>query len=305
MNDNEKIDNPNNEEILDNNKDYNNKDIVNNDKKVEREIKTEENSEVIDNDSNNDKNYKKKEKEINKKLSEYENKIKELQLINNSLKMNVSENQKITANLQNEKMILENTNKQLESNIKILKEKYEQIKSEKETIKSNCIKEINNLKNLLEEMNNKNRIISQATKQIFLQYLTNDIYIEKIEKCFNSQDINKYFDNIYNLSEYIRPNIIIDYWKNILTKNKDLVDNIEKYNLDTSLEIKLKELNKIKKFEDVNKKDNQEFIIQLLQEMNDYITNLRKTIMKQSNTMEEIKNQKKIVENNVNNLIKN
>ena len=34
----------------------------------------------------------------------------------------------------------------------------------------------------------------------------------------------------------------------------------------------------------------EEFIMTLLQEMNDYIINLRKTIMKQSNTIEEIKN---------------
>ena len=38
--------------------------------------------------------------------------------------------------------------------------------------------------------------------------------------------------------------------------------------------------------------------------MTDYITNLRKTIMKQSNTMDEIKNQKKVIENNVNNFDK-
>ena len=138
-----------------------------------------------------------------------------------------------------------------------------------------------------------------------MQYLTNDIYIEQIEKCFNNQDMNKYFDNIYKLSEYIKPNIIIDYWKNILTKNKELVNNIEKYNLDTSLEKILKEFNKMNKSEEIGKKENQEFIVHLLQEMNDYITNLRKTIMKQSNNIEEIKNQKKIVENNFNNLMKN
>jgi len=304
MNDNEKLDSSNNQENLDKNND-NNKNIINNEENTETEIKNEEKVGIADNADDIDKNNKKNEEKINQKILEYENKIKELQNINNSLKLKFLETQKYIVTFQNEKTILENKNKQLESNIKIIKEKYDQIKSEKETLKTNCIKEINNLKNSLEEMNNKNRIINQATKQIFLQYLTNDIYIEKIEKCFNSQDINKYFDNIYNLSEYIRPNIIIDYWKTILTKNKDLVDNIEKYNLDTSLDIKLKELNKIKKFEDVNKKDNQEFIVQLLQEMNDYITNLRKTIMKQSNTMEDIKNQKKVVENNVNNLIKN
>ena len=140
-----------------------------------------------------------------------------------------------------------------------------------------------NLKKSIEEISNKNKIMNQVTKQIFLKYLTNDIYIELIEKCFNEQDINKYFDNIYKLSEYIQPNIIIDYWKNILTKNKELVNNIEKYNLDTSLELSIKELNKINKIDDVNKKNHQEFIVHLLKEMNDYITNLRKTIMKQSN----------------------
>ena len=204
-----------------------------------------------------------------------------------------------------EKNNLANINKQLELNNKMINEKYEQLNTEKENLNIKYSKEIQNLKSSIDELNNKNRIMNQATKQIFLQYLTNDIYIEKIEKCFNNQDINKYFDNIYSLSEYIRPNLIIDYWKNIITKNKDLVNDIEKYNLDTSLEIKLKQLNKINKLEDVNKKENQEFIVQLLQEMKDYISNLRKTIMKQSNSMEEIKKQKSTIENNVNNLVKN
>ena len=264
-------------------------------------IHSENNKEEIKGNEINSLN----EDKMNKKILEYETKIKEMQQLNNNLNIKVSENEKISQTLNKEKINLENINKQLTSNLKTIKEKYEQIKSEKETITSNYKKDINNLKKSLEESINKSRIMNQATKHIFLQYLTNDIYIEPIEKCFNEQDINKYFDNIYKLSEFIRPNIIIDYWKNILTKNKDLVNNIEKYNLDTSLENVVKEYDKIKKLEDVNKKEHSEFIIQLLQEMNDYITNLRKTIMKQSNNIEEIKNQKKTVENNVNNLIKN
>ena len=94
--------------------------------------------------------------------------------------------------------------------------------------------------------------MNQATKQIFLEYLTNDIYIESIEKCFNIQDIHKYFDNVYNLSEHIKPNIIIDYWKNILNKNAGIVNEIEKYNLNISLVTQLNNFNKLKKIEEIN-----------------------------------------------------
>ena len=154
-------------------------------------------------------------------------------------------------------------------------------------------------------MKAENKIMNQATKQIFLQYLTNDMYIESIEKCFNIQDINKYFDNIYKLSEHIKPNIIIDYWKNLLTKNKDLVNEIEKYNLNISLENIKNNFNKFKKLEDITKIDNQEFIIELLKEMADYIAKLRRTIMNQSNNMESLKTEKKNMENTINTLTKN
>ena len=284
-----------------------NKENINNEEKNEELINKEDKSDNLENKEEKNKDNDNKEiiENMNKKIFEYETKIKELQQLNDSLNIKISESLKNSEIINNEKINLGKINKQLESNIKVLKEKYNQIKSEKETIISQKETEINKLNKSIEEITNKNHIINQASKQIFLQYLTNDIYIEQIEKCFNIQDINKYFDNIYKLSEYIRPNIIIDYWKNILAKNKDLVNNIEKYNLDTSLDKILKGFNNIKKLEEVNKKENQEFIVQLLQEMTDYITNLRKTIMKQSNSIEEIKNQKKVVENNVNNLIKN
>ena len=284
-----------------------NKENINNEEKNKEEINKEDKSDNLQNKEEKNKDNDNKEfiENMNKKIFEYETKIKELQQLNDSLNIKITESLKNSEIINNEKINLGKINKQLESNIKVLKEKYNQIKSEKETIISKKEIEINKLNKSIEEITNKNHIINQASKQIFLKYLTNDIYIEQIEKCFNSQDINKYFDNIYKLSEYIRPNIIIDYWKNILAKNKDLVNNIEKYNLDTSLDKILKGFNNIKKLEEVNKKENQEFIVQLLQEMTDYITNLRKTIMKQSNSIEEIKNQKKVVENNVNNLIKN
>ena len=284
-----------------------NKENINNEEKNEELINKEDKSDNLENKEEKSKDNDNKEiiENMNKKIFEYETKIKGLQQLNDSLNIKITESLKNSEIINNEKINLGKINKQLESNIKVLKEKYNQIKSEKETIISKKEIEINKLNKSIEEITNKNHIINQASKQIFLKYLTNDIYIEQIEKCFNSQDINKYFDNIYKLSEYIRPNIIIDYWKNILAKNKDLVNNIEKYNLDTSLDKILKGFNNIKKLEEVNKKENQEFIVQLLQEMTDYITNLRKTIMKQSNSIEEIKNQKKVVENNVNNLIKN
>ena len=284
-----------------------NKENINNEEKNEELINKEDKSDNLENKEEKNKDNDNKEiiENMNKKIFEYETKIKGLQQLNDSLNIKITESLKNSEIINNEKINLGKINKQLESNIKVLKEKYNQIKSEKETIISQKETEINKLNKSIEEINNKSHIINQASKQIFLQYLTNDIYIEQIEKCFNIQDINKYFDNIYKLSEYIRPNIIIDYWKNILAKNKDLVNNIEKYNLDTSLDKILKGFNNIKKLEEVNKKENQEFIVQLLQEMTDYITNLRKTIMKQSNSIEEIKNQKKVVENNVNNLIKN
>ena len=284
-----------------------NKENINNEEKNEELINKEDKSKNLENKEEKNKDNDNKEiiENMNKKIFEYETKIKELQKLNDSLNIKITESLKNSETINNEKINLGKINKQLESNIKVLKEKYNQIKSEKETIISQKETEINKLNKSIEEITNKSHIINQASKQIFLQYLTNDIYIEQIEKCFNIQDINKYFDNIYKLSEYIRPNIIIDYWKNILAKNKDLVNNIEKYNLDTSLDKILKGFNNIKKLEEVNKKENQEFIVQLLQEMTDYITNLRKTIMKQSNSIEEIKNQKKVVENNVNNLIKN
>ena len=284
-----------------------NKENINNEEKNKEEINKEDKSDNLQNKEEKNKDNDNKEiiENMNKKIFEYETKIKGFQQLNDSLNIKISESLKNSEIINNEKINLGKINKQLESNIKVLKEKYNQIKSEKETIISQKETEINKLNKSIEEITNKSHIINQASKQIFLQYLTNDIYIEQIEKCFNSQDINKYFDNIYKLSEYIRPNIIIDYWKNILAKNKDLVNNIAKYNLDTSLDKILKGFNNIKKLEEVNKKENQEFIVQLLQEMTDYITNLRKTIMKQSNSIEEIKNQKKVVENNVNNLIKN
>ena len=284
-----------------------NKENINNEEKNEELMNKEDKSDNLENKEEKNKDNDNKEiiEIMNKKIFEYETKIKGLQQLNDSLNIKITESLKNSEIINNEKINLGKINKQLESNIKVLKEKYNQIKSEKETIISQKETEINKLNKSIEEITNKNHIINQASKQIFLQYLTNDIYIEQIEKCFNIQDINKYFDNIYKLSEYIRPNIIIDYWKNILAKNKDLVNNIEKYNLDTSLDKILKGFNNIKKLEEVNKKENQEFIVQLLQEMTDYITNLRKTIMKQSNSIEEIKNQKKVVENNVNNLIKN
>ena len=284
-----------------------NKENINNEEKNEELMNKEDKSDNLENKEEKNKDNDNKEiiENMNKKIFEYETKIKGLQQLNDSLNIKITESLKNSEIINNEKINLGKINKQLESNIKALKEKYNQIKSEKETIISQKETEINKLNKSIEEITNKSHIINQASKQIFLQYLTNDIYIEQIEKCFNIQDINKYFDNIYKLSEYIRPNIIIDYWKNILAKNKDLVNNIEKYNLDTSLDKILKGFNNIKKLEEVNKKENQEFIVQLLQEMTDYITNLRKTIMKQSNSIEEIKNQKKVVENNVNNLIKN
>ena len=164
---------------------------------------------------------------------------------------------------------------------------------------------MNNLQKITEDLRTENKIMNQAAKQIFLQYLTNDMYIESIEKCFNIQDINKYFENIYNLSEHIKPNIIIDYWKNLLNQNKGLVNEIEKYNLNISLQNKINDFNNFKKLEDINKKENQEFIIELLKEMTDYINKLRKTIMNQSNNMESLKNEKKTIENNINTLTKN
>jgi chromosome segregation ATPase len=153
-------------------------------------------------------------------------------------------------------------------------------------------------------MKTQNKIMNQAAKQIFMQYLTNDIYIESIENCFNTQDVNKYFENIYNLSAQIKPNIIIDYWKNLLSSNKELVKTIEQYNLDTSLENKINEFSNFKKVEDINKDENQQFIIKLLKEMTEYISNLRKTIMNQSNTFEDLNKQKKHLENNINSLTK-
>ena len=233
-----------------------NKENINNEEKNEELMNKEDKSDNLENKEEKNKDNDNKEiiENMNKKIFEYETKIKELQQLNDSLNIKITESLKNSEIINNEKINLGKINKQLESNIKVLKEKYNQIKSEKETIISKKEIEINKLNKSIEEITNKNHIINQASKQIFLQYLTNDIYIEQIEKCFNIQDINKYFDNIYKLSEYIRPNIIIDYWKNILAKNKDLVNNIEKYNLDTSLDKILKGFNNIKKLEEVNKK---------------------------------------------------
>ena len=220
------------------------------------------------------------------------------------LKTQEAEKEKIIEEIKKEKIFLQKNNTDLQTNLFTLQTKIDQMDKEKTTIGSKSEVEINNLKKAIEDLNTEKQIMNQAAKQIFLQYLTNDIYIEPIEKCFNSQDINKYFENIYNLSEHIKPNIIIDYWKNLFSKNKELITNIENYNLDMSLENKIKDFNALNKIEDINKKENQEFIITLLQEMSDYIISLRKTIMNQSNNIEELKKQKLNLENNINNFAK-
>ena len=239
MNENENHKDLKNEENENKSDIINNKDKINNPDKIIEDSKQKENSTNLENNKEiitNNENDKLNEQNMEQKILDYEAKLKEIQDINISLNNKISNNELNLQAIKIEKINLEKRNNELESKIKILKENYEKTNSEKERIILENKSEMKKLQQDLDDMNNNNMIINQATKQIFLQYLTNDIYIEQIEKCFNNQDINKYFDDIYKLSEYIKPNIIIDYWKNILTNNKDLVNNIEKYNLDTSLE---------------------------------------------------------------------
>lgn len=209
------------------------------------------------------------------------------------LKSKEEEKDKSISEIKNEKVQLQKKNLTLQTKISSLQVQVEQLNKNKTENDSKIDSEINSLKTSLEDMKTQNKIMNQAAKQIFMQYLTNDIYIESIENCFNTQDVNKYFENIYNLSAQIKPNIIIDYWKNLLSSNKELVKTIEQYNLDTSLENKINEFSNFKKVEDINKDENQQFIIKLLKEMTEYISNLRKTIMNQSNTFEDLNKQKK------------
>ena len=255
-----------------------------------------ENNNNGSNEPKNGNNENNNNDDIIKKNQEYEKIIEELKLSLQQkeknleeLKLKVEENEKNLFQIKNEKMQIQKKNINLQTNIATLQARIEKINNEKNENNSKLELEVKNLNASLEDLKSQNKIINQAAKQIFIQYLTNDLYIESIEKCFNTQDINKYFENTYNLSEHIKPNIIIEYWKNLLTKNKELVNKIDQYNLDTSLENILKEFENFKNLEEIKKIENQEFIIKLLQEMTDYITNLRKTIMNQSNTIEEKK----------------
>ena len=274
-------------------KEIKNTNSENNDNSEEKDKIIHENQNIINELKDKNQEYTKIIDELKLNLQEKDNLLKDL-------KTQEVEKEKILENLKKEKEFLQKNNTDLHTSISTLQTKIDQVNKEKASNDTKFEAEINNLKKSIDDLKTESKIMNQAAKQIFLQYLTNDIYIEPIEKCFNSQDINKYFENIYNLSEHIKPNIIIDYWKNLLAKNKELVNIIEKYNLDMSLENKINDFNKLKTLEDINKIENQEFIITLLKEMSDYITSLRKTIMNQSNNADDLKKQKSNLESKIN-----
>ena len=113
-----------------------NKENINNEEKNEELINKEDKSDNLENKEEKSKDNDNKEiiENMNKKIFEYETKIKGLQQLNDSLNIKITESLKNSEIINNEKINLGKINKQLESNIKVLKEKYNQIKSEKETI---------------------------------------------------------------------------------------------------------------------------------------------------------------------------
>ena len=212
MDDNGMQTNLKNEENENKNEIINNKEEINNSEKIKEDSKQTENTINFENSLENIKENENDKQEGNiKKLLDYERKLKEIQDINNSLNIKISVNENNFLIIKNEKINLEKINNQLESNIKILKESYEKSISEKEIIISKNKSEMKKLQKNIDSINNKNTIINQATKQIFLQYLTNDIYIEQIEKCFNNQDMNKYFDTYITEEDKKKTDVYMKY----------------------------------------------------------------------------------------------
>ena len=72
---------------------------------------------------------------------------------------------------------MQNDNKNFELNISTLKNKIEELNKEKSTNEAKFKSEMNNQQKIYEDLKAENKIMNQSTKQIFLQYLTNDMYI--------------------------------------------------------------------------------------------------------------------------------
>lgn len=202
------------------------------------------------------------------KVNSLSNELKTLQSQLTSFDSIKSEN-----NTQKEKITsMEGQLKSLDTYNKELNEKIKEITTVKENIDKNY------------------KTIIQTFKQFFLLLLSDDIFIDSIEKVFKTSNDDKFFELVYGLAKYIKPKIIFDYKKSFILTNTDSLTKVDKYNLISFKEIKskysdIKSLDLLLKENDSTEND---FIYTLTNELTSYVDSLNSSVLSMTKKNDEL-----------------
>jgi len=155
-------------------------------------------------------------------------------------------------------------------------------------------KNLNEILKKLEATSQKVVTYKHTLKQIFLIFLEEDIFIDKIEKCFKNseEDADKFFDEVYKLSSYISPKFTLSVYKSLL--NNEILNRLNKYNLEVDLDIIFNNKREFKSCEEfietIDKVKNSFPIQKTIDELINYIEKLAKSIqthLKQQNELKD------------------
>ena len=159
------------------------------------------------------------------------------------------------------------------------------------------IKEITSIKDNIDK---NYKTIIQTFKQFFLLLLSDDIFIDSIENVFKASNEDKFFESVYDLAKYIKPKIIFDYKKSFLLTNGDSLAKVDKYNLISLKEIKLK-YSDIKSLDLLLKENDDtetDFVYTLTNELTSYVDSLNNSVLSMTKKNDELLQTLRVQEEN-------
>ena len=223
---------------------------------------------------------------------QFEEIFKENKDLRQTMNIHISKNEEMKQLLEKEKnkyTSLFNKNEELEKNVIISEEKTKELKSLLEKLKAECLEfknktktqenhsqdnlnKIKNYEGLIseykkqeEKFNMKFETAKQALKNIFFIYLDEEVFMDTIEKCFKSNEIN--IEEMYRITKYIKINFtrkIYNFIINDCIKSKIKNKTLKIFNEINGLNFEFNNLDQLKTFSDkYMKTDEHIFLLKL------------------------------------------
>jgi chromosome segregation ATPase len=263
-------------------------------KKIEEnKLLSLEKDKVIEDNQSKLKHYESMFSEYEFKFNDYESKLSSLSENLKTYEKISEEKSQLDSELRESKIKISSLERDIENSTKDKSEvtSLEQKLRSYQDIEAKHLQEYKKLSDSLSKL-------SQTFKQFFLMLLEEDIFIDVIEKSFNSQNIHSdsFFEDVYRLSKFIKPKYHFKIYHTLLSDDI-LLEKLSKFNLDSNVEnliqeyLDLKSLDQLIKLESKEEKEN--FLKKLLLELCSYFENLNKTLSKQNKTISDLNSQLK------------